>query len=211
MTERKPHKGLNAIEKLEANNLRLSEVVGNLSDLKKSLTDLASVVESAEKISADSQKKTASLGKTIKNIEDKLTTELKVKLAEGTAEQSSRLKDANEKLVKFDSDIGNLQTSLRSMTIENAKFQSQFSKHTADQNKILNENNKKLNCLEGAKTEQQEILVEITAKLAKISSMQNRIIYLFVFVLSVPFFIVAYNLGVFEWLVQLIKSYWSAI
>jgi len=211
MTERKPHKGLKAIEKLEANNLRLSEVVGNLSDLKKSLTDLASVVESAEKISADSQKKTASLGKTIKNIEDKLTTELKVKLAEGTAEQSSRLKDANEKLVKFDSDIGNLQTSLRSMTIENAKFQSQFSKHTADQNKILNENNKKLNCLEGAKTEQQEILVEITAKLAKISSMQNRIIYLFVFVLSVPFFIVAYNLGVFEWLVQLIKSYWSAI
>ena len=33
----------------------------------------------------------------------------------------------------------------------------------------------------------------------------------FVFALSVPFFIVAYNLGVFEWLVQLIKSYWSAI
>lgn len=211
MTERKPHKGLNAIEKLEANNLRLSEVVGNLSDLKKSLTDLASVVESAEKISADSQKKTASLGKTIKNIEDKLTTELKVKLAEGTAEQSSRLKDANEKLVKFDSDIGNLQTSLRSMTIDNAKFQNQFSKHTADQNKILNEHDKKLNCLEGTRTEQQEILVEITAKLAKISSMQNRIIYLFVFALSVPFFIVAYNLGVFEWLVQLIKSYWSAI
>ena len=87
MTERKPHKGLKAIEDLEANNLRLSEVVTSLSDFKKSLIDLASVVESAVKISVDSQRKTVTLGKTIKNIEEKLTTELKVKLAEGTAEQ----------------------------------------------------------------------------------------------------------------------------
>tara|TARA_B100000767_G_scaffold263209_1_gene276709 strand:- start:189 stop:824 length:636 start_codon:yes stop_codon:yes gene_type:complete len=211
MTERKPHKGLKAIEDLEANNLRLSEVVTSLSDFKKSLIDLASVVESAVKISVDSQRKTVTLGKTIKNIEEKLTTELKVKLAEGTAEQSSRLKDANEKLVKFGSDVGNLETSLRSMTLDNAKFQSQFTKYTADQIKILNANDEKLNCLEGAGTEQQEILTEITAKLAKISLMQNRIIYLFMLALSAPFVIVAYNLGVFEWLVQLIKSYWSAI
>jgi hypothetical protein len=198
MTERKPHKGLKAIEDLEANNLRLSEVVTSLSDFKKSLIDLASVVESAEKISVDSQRKTVTLGKTIKNIEEKLTTELKVKLAEGTAEQSSRLKDANEKLVKFGSDVGNLETSLRSMTLDNAKFQSQFTKYTADQIKILNANDEKLNCLEDAGTEQQEILTEITAKLAKISLMQNRIIYLFMLALSAPFVIVAYNLGVFE-------------
>ena len=74
MTERKPHKGLKAIEDLEANNLRLSEVVTSLSDFKKSLIDLASVVESAVKISVDSQRKTVTLGKTIKNIEEKLTT-----------------------------------------------------------------------------------------------------------------------------------------
>mgnify|MGYP001216996091 CR=1 FL=1 len=103
MTESKQHKGLQAVKELEVNSLRLSEVVVSLNDLKVHLTNLASVVESAEKISAKSQRETENLGKAIQDIEGKLTNELKVKLAEGTAEQSSRLKDANEKLIELDS------------------------------------------------------------------------------------------------------------
>ena len=94
-----------AIENLEQNGKKLSEITAELSDLKEALEGLNTVISAADDTNRKSIDAIGSLNSAVDEVQEKLTAELKVRLAEGNAEHSSRLKDANEKLFALEAQI----------------------------------------------------------------------------------------------------------
>lgn len=109
-----------AIDNLEENSMKLTAVVSELNLLKEDLNSLKGEVEKAQEINQSSNKELSKFNKTVEKVQDKLAQEIRVRITEGAAEQSSRLKDANEKITAVDAKLENLKTEV-SKTTETAK------------------------------------------------------------------------------------------
>jgi len=109
-----------AIDNLEENSMKLTAVVSELNLLKEDLNSLKGEVEKAQEINQSSNKELSKFNKTVEKVQDKLAQEIRVRITEGAAEQSSRLKDANEKITAVDAKLENLKTEV-SKTTEKAK------------------------------------------------------------------------------------------
>ena len=109
-----------AIDNLEENSMKLTAVVSELNLLKKDLNSLKGEVKKAQEINQSSNKELSKFNKTVEKVQDKLAQEIRVRITEGAAEQSSRLKDANEKITAVDAKLENLKTEV-SKTTETAK------------------------------------------------------------------------------------------
>jgi len=109
-----------AIDNLEENSMKLTAVVSELNLLKEDLNSLKGEVEKAQEINQSSNKELSKFNKTVEKVQDKLAQEIRVRITEGAAEQSSRLKDANEKITAVEAKLENLKTEV-SKTTETAK------------------------------------------------------------------------------------------
>ena len=121
MTSNKAIEALNVVEDLEKNSKRLSAVVEDLITLRDSMNELQDEVKKAQLINQESQKELKNMTAAVKAAEEKLTTEFKLLLAESNAEQSSRIKDANESLIKLDGLTRSLQKDLAEVKVEDKK------------------------------------------------------------------------------------------
>ena len=121
MTSNKAIEALNVVEDLEKNSKRLSAVVEDLITLRDSMNELQAEVKKAQLINQESQKELKNMTAAVKAAEEKLTTEFKLLLAESNAEQSSRIKDANESLIKLDGLTRSLQKDLAEVKVEDKK------------------------------------------------------------------------------------------
>ena len=121
MTSNKAIEALNVVEDLEKNSKRLSTVVEELITLRDSMNELQDEVKKAQLINQESQKELKNMTAAVKAAEEKLTTEFKLLLAESNAEQSSRIKDANESLIKLDGLTRSLQKDLAEVKVEDKK------------------------------------------------------------------------------------------
>jgi seryl-tRNA synthetase len=110
MNTRNITQAVSAIDNLEKNGKRLSDIVNDLNELKNSLSSLELTVSNAEAANKESQKELGKLNSAVEQVQDKLISELRVLIAQGTAEHSSRLKDANEKLIKLEEKIENIHS-----------------------------------------------------------------------------------------------------
>ena len=109
-----------AIDNLEENSMKLTAVVSELNLLKEDLNSLKGEVEKAQEINQSSNKELSKFNKTVEKVQDQIAQEIRVRITEGAAEQSSRLKDANEKITAVDAKLENLKTEV-SKTTEKAK------------------------------------------------------------------------------------------
>ena len=121
MTSNKAIEALNVVEDLEKNSKRLSTVVEELITLRDSMNELKDEVKKAQLINQESQKELKNMTAAVKAAEEKLTTEFKLLLAESNAEQSSRIKDANESLIKLDGLTRSLQKDHAEVKVEDKK------------------------------------------------------------------------------------------
>ena len=144
MTSNKAIEALNVVEDLEKNSKRLSTVVEELITLRDSMNELQDEVKKAQLINQESQKELRNMAAAVKAAQEKLTTEFKLLLAESNAEQSSRIKDANENLIKLDGLTRSLQKDLADVKSEDKKnkellasVQTSIEKLDEKQNQII--------------------------------------------------------------------------
>lgn len=144
MTSNKAIEALNVVEDLEKNSKRLSTVVEELITLRDSMNELQDEVKKAQLINQESQKELRNMAAAVKAAQEKLTTEFKLLLAESNAEQSSRIKDANENLIKLDGLTRSLQKDLADVKSEDKKnkellasVQTSVEKLDEKQNQII--------------------------------------------------------------------------
>jgi len=104
-----------AVEELENNSKKLSEITEDLSELKNALESLNSVILRADTANNKGSNLLKSFHQSVEDVQEKLTAELKVRLAEGNAEQSSRLKDANEKLFALEAQITSIKNKIEQL------------------------------------------------------------------------------------------------
>ena len=98
MNKKKILDASNALDDLEENSVRLGAIVQDIRVFSDNLSGLKSEVKKAEKINNDSNAQIAKLNEAVDEIQASMITELRLIMAEGTAEQNVRMKDANEKL-----------------------------------------------------------------------------------------------------------------
>lgn len=101
MNKKKILDASDTLDDLEENSVKLSAVVKDINVFRDDLAGLKSEVKKAEKINNDSNAQIAKLNETVDEIQASMITELRLIMAEGTAEQNVRMKDADEKLGKL--------------------------------------------------------------------------------------------------------------
>ena len=111
-----------AVENLEGNSVKLGEVVVQLTSLKNDLKELKAEVENAQKINKTSNDTLSKFSKAIDDVQDKLVQDFRVRLAEGNAEQISRIKDANEKIISLEAKLDRQNTKLTQTNKSNDKL-----------------------------------------------------------------------------------------
>jgi chromosome segregation ATPase len=111
-----------AVENLEGNSVKLGEVVAQLTSLKNDLKELKAEVENAQKINKTSNDTLSKFSKAIDDVQDKLVQDFRVRLAEGNAEQISRIKDANEKIISLEAKLDRQNTKLTQTNKSNGKL-----------------------------------------------------------------------------------------
>ena len=87
----------NALDNIKEKSAKLSSIVSEFDVIKNDLSNLKDEIQKAKKINKDSKAELSKLNKTVDEVQDKLISEIRVRIAEGAAEQTSRIKDANEK------------------------------------------------------------------------------------------------------------------
>ena len=120
-----------AIENLEGNSVKLGEVVVQLTSLKNDLKELKAEVENAQKINKTSNDTLSKFSKAIDDVQDKLVQDFRVRLAEGNAEQISRIKDANEKIISLEAKLDRQNTKLTQTNKSNDKLLEIAEQNTA--------------------------------------------------------------------------------
>jgi chromosome segregation ATPase len=120
-----------AVENLEGNSVKLGEVVAQLTSLKNDLKELKSEVENAQKINKTSNDTLSKFSKAIDDVQDKLVQDFRVRLAEGNAEQISRIKDANEKIISLEAKLDRQNTKLTQTNKSNDKLLEIAEQNTA--------------------------------------------------------------------------------
>ena len=101
-----------ALDNLEQNSSRLSNLVHELTELKEDLSVLKDTVKKAHDINQEGNKKLSAFTKTVEEVQDKLAQEIRLRITESVAEQNSRLKDANEKIIALDTKLEVLKTEV---------------------------------------------------------------------------------------------------
>ena len=117
-----------AVEELENNSKKLSEITEDLSELKNALESLNSVILRADTANNKGSNLLKSFHQSVEDVQEKLTAELKVRLAEGNAEQSSRLKDANEKLFALEAQITLIKNKIEQLEETGNTIKTSLSK-----------------------------------------------------------------------------------
>ena len=117
-----------AVEELETNSKKLSEITEDLSELKNALESLNSVILRADTLNNKGSNLLKSFHQSVEDVQEKLTAELKVRLAEGNAEQSSRLKDANEKLFALEAQITSIKNKIEQLEETGNTIKTSLSK-----------------------------------------------------------------------------------
>ena len=102
-----------------------------LTSLKNDLKELKVEVENAQKINKTSNDTLSKFSKAIDDVQDKLVQDFRVRLAEGNAEQISRIKDANEKITSIEAKLGSLKTKLSQTNNSNDKILEIAEQNTA--------------------------------------------------------------------------------
>jgi chromosome segregation ATPase len=120
-----------AVENLEGNSVKLGEVVVQLTSLKNDLKELKAEVENAQKINKTSNDTLSKFSKAIDDVQDKLVQDFRVRLAEGNAEQISRIKDANEKIISLEAKLDRQNTKLTQTNKSNDKLLEIAEQNTA--------------------------------------------------------------------------------
>ena len=120
-----------AVENLEGNSVKLGEVVVQLTSLKNDLKELKAEVENAQKINKTSNDTLSKFSKAIDDVQDKLVQDFRVRLAEGNAEQISRIKDANEKIISLEAKLDRQNTKLTQTNKFNDKLFEIAEQNTA--------------------------------------------------------------------------------
>ena len=120
-----------AVENLEGNSVKLGEVVVQLTSLKNDLKELKAEVENAQKINKTSNATLSKFSKAIDDVQDKLVQDFRVRLAEGNAEQISRIKDANEKIISLEAKLDRQNTKLTQTNKSNDKLLEIAEQNTA--------------------------------------------------------------------------------
>ena len=104
-------RGAKAVQDLESNASKLSKLIPELSEVKKTL-------EALKKAETTGQKQLKEYEKNLSKLESQLTESIQLKLAEGLAEVSSRTKDLYDLSItesaKLKSDLEKLQAEILS-------------------------------------------------------------------------------------------------
>ena len=101
-----------ALDNLEQNSSRLSDLVHELTKLKVDLSVLKDAVKQAHDTNQEGNERLSAFTKTVEEVQDKLAQEIRLRITESVAEQNSRLKDANEKITALDTKLEVLKTEV---------------------------------------------------------------------------------------------------
>jgi DNA repair exonuclease SbcCD ATPase subunit len=101
-----------ALDNLEQNSSRLSDLVHELTKLKGDLSVLKDAVKQAHDTNQEGNERLSAFTKTVEEVQDKLAQEIRLRITESVAEQNSRLKDANEKITALDTKLEVLKTEV---------------------------------------------------------------------------------------------------
>ena len=101
-----------ALDNLEQNSSRLSDLVHELTKLKVDLSVLKDAVKQAHDTNQEGNERLSAFTKTVEEVQDKLAQEIRLRITESGAEQNSRLKDANEKITALDTKLEVLKTEV---------------------------------------------------------------------------------------------------
>ena len=105
MTQESTNAAINAVKGLEEKGRKLSEVVNELEKLSFKLGKLDDSIQNVDKAVVAADEELELLNSKTGQIKDELIAELRLRIAESSAEQISRVKDANERLLKLEEQI----------------------------------------------------------------------------------------------------------
>ena len=115
MTQESTTAAINAVKGLEEKGRKLSEVVTELEKLSSKLGKLDESVQNVNKAVAAADDELETLNSKTGQIKDELISELRLRIAESSAEQISRVKDANERLLKLEEQVKSNIAEMRSL------------------------------------------------------------------------------------------------
>ena len=115
MTQESTTAAINAVKGLEEKGRKLSEVVTELEKLSSKLGNLDDSIQNVNKAVASADNELELLNSKTGQIKDELVAELRLRIAESSAEQISRVKDANERLLKLEEQLKSNIAEVRSL------------------------------------------------------------------------------------------------
>jgi len=118
----------NALDNIKEKSAKLSSIVSEFDVIKNDLSNLKDEIQKAKKINNDSKAELSKLNKTVDEVQDKLISEIRVRIAEGAAEQTSRIKDANEKLSKIEANLDETQSEVDETRIDIKELNNNINK-----------------------------------------------------------------------------------
>ena len=118
----------NALDNIKEKRAKLSSIVSEFDVIKNDLSNLKNEIQKAKKINKDSKAELSKLNKTVDEVQDKLISEIRVRIAEGAAEQTSRIKDANEKLSKIEANLDETQSEVDETRIDIKELNNNINK-----------------------------------------------------------------------------------
>lgn len=105
MTQETTTAAMKAVKGLEEKGRKLTEVVVELEELSAKLNNLDDSVQNVNKVVEAAGGELSKLQSQTNQMKDDLVSELRVRIASSSAEQISRVKDANERLLKLEEQI----------------------------------------------------------------------------------------------------------
>ena len=128
MNKKKILDARNALDNIKEKSAKLSSIVSEFNVIKNDLSNLKDEIQKAKKINKDSKAELSKLNKTVDEVQDKLISEIRVRIAEGAAEQTSRIKDANEKLSKIEANLDETQSEVDETRIDIKELNNNINK-----------------------------------------------------------------------------------
>ena len=128
MNKKKILDAWNALDNIKEKSAKLSSIVSEFDVIKNDLSNLKDEIQKAKKINKDSKAELSKLNKTVDEVQDKLISEIRVRIAEGAAEQTSLIKDANEKLSKIEANLDETQSEVDETRIDIKELNNNINK-----------------------------------------------------------------------------------
>ena len=115
MTQESTNAAINAVKGLEEKGRKLSGVVTELEKLSSKLGKLDDAIQNVNQAVSAADDELEKLNAKTGQIKDDLISELRLRIAESSAEQISRVKDANERLLKLEEQVKSNIAEVRSL------------------------------------------------------------------------------------------------